>query len=138
MAEFRIHHHGRRSGIPHRIHDPVDAVELAGGLSVRWVVVLLLAGVFSPSANAEDLKDPTRPPIMDVPIKHNDGIKLLPHVSAIFVSSTRRIAIFNDQPVRAGDRVGAYLIDEVNARGVRYSNAGHSAFAALDSTKASP
>jgi len=105
---------------------------------VRCVGLLVLAGVLSLPASAEDLKDPTRPPIMDVPIKHNDGIKLLPHVSAIFVSSTRRVAIFNDQPVRAGDRVGAYLIDEVSARGVRYSTAGHTAFAALASSKASP
>jgi hypothetical protein len=107
-------------------------------MSVRCVAVLLLPWILCLPATAEDLKDPTRPPIMNVPIKHIDEIKLLPHVSAIFVSSTRRIAIFNDQPVRAGDRVGAYRIDEVNARGVRYSNAGHSAFAALDSTKASP
>jgi len=107
-------------------------------MSVRCVAVLLLAWVFALDATAQDLKDPTRPPIMNVPIKHIDEIKLLPHVSAIFVSSTRRIAIFNDQPVRAGDRVGAYLIDEVTARGVRYSSAGHTAFAALDSAKASP
>jgi hypothetical protein len=105
---------------------------------VRYVGLCVLAAVFSLPASAEDLKDPTRPPIMDVPIKHNDGIKLLPHVSAIFVSSTRRIAIFNDQPVRAGDRVGAYLIDEVSARGVRYSTAGHTAFAALAGAKEAP
>jgi hypothetical protein len=107
-------------------------------MSVRCVAVLLLAGLFSCPAAADDLKDPTRPPTMDVTIKHIDEIKLLPHVSAIFVSSTRRIAIFNDQPVHAGDRVGAYRIDEVNARGVRYSTAGHTAFAALASSKASP
>jgi hypothetical protein len=100
--------------------------------------VLLLGWIFSLPATAEDLKDPTRPPIVEVPIKHIDGIKLLPRVSAIFVSSTRRIAIFNDQPVRAGDHVGAYRIDEVNARGVRYSTAGHTAFAALAVSNASP
>jgi hypothetical protein len=105
---------------------------------VRYVGLLLLAGVFSLRATAGDLKDPTRPPIIEVPIKHIDEIRLLPHVSAIFVSSSRRIAIFNNQPVRAGDRVGAYRIDEVNTRGVRYSTAGHTAFAALDSGKASP
>jgi hypothetical protein len=98
---------------------------------VRYVNVLLLAGVFSLPANAVDLKDPTRPPILTVPIKHADEHRPLPHVSAIFLSSTRRIAIFNDQPVRAGDRVGEYRIDEVTARGVRYSSSGHTAFAAL-------
>jgi hypothetical protein len=96
---------------------------LAGGL--------LLAGVLRVPANAADLKDPTRPPILNVPIKHADEHRPLPHVSAIFQSSTRRIAIFDDQPVRAGDRVGAYRIDEVTAHGVRYSTLGHSAFASL-------
>jgi hypothetical protein len=100
---------------------------------------LLLAGVFSLPAGAADLKDPTRPPILEVPIKLIDEHKLLPRVSAIFMSSTRRIAIFNDQPVRAGDQVGAYHIEEVTARGVRYSTAGHPAFANLASgAKASP
>ena len=105
---------------------------------MRYVGLCVLAAVFSLPASAEDLKDPTRPPIMDGPIRHIDEIKLLPHVSAIFMSSTRRIAIFNDQPVHAGDRVGAYRIDEVTARGVRYTAAGHTAFATLTLAKASP
>ena len=100
---------------------------------MRCVSVLLLAGVFLLPANAADLKDPTRPPILNVPIKHADEHRPLPlpHVSAIFLSNTRRIAIFNDQPVRAGDRVGAYRIDEVTAHGVRYSTLGHTAFVSL-------
>jgi hypothetical protein len=68
---------------------------------------------------------------LDVPVKHADEHPLLPHVSAIFLSSRRRIAIFNDQPVRAGDRVGNYRIDEVTGQGVRYSSVGHSGFAPL-------
>jgi hypothetical protein len=46
----------------------------------------------------------------------------------------RRIAIFDAQPVRAGDTVGAYRIDEVDALGVRYSVSGHSEFAPLATT----
>jgi hypothetical protein len=52
-------------------------------------------------------------------------------VSAVFISSFRQVAIFNDQPVRVGDHVGAFRIDEINPNGVRYSAAGHSAFAPL-------
>jgi hypothetical protein len=98
---------------------------------MRCVSVLLLGWVFLLPANAADLKDPTQPPILNVPIKHADEHRPLPHVSAIFLSNTRRIAIFNDQPVRAGDRVGAYRIDEVTAHGVRYSTSGHTAFVSL-------
>jgi hypothetical protein len=98
---------------------------------MRRVTVLLLAGVFSLAASAADLKDPTQPPIVNPPIKHADEHRLLPRVSAIFQSSSRRIAIFNDQPVRAGDHVGAFRIDEVTANGVRYTTSGHTAFASL-------
>ena len=55
----------------------------------------------------------------------------LPCISAIFISGSRRVAIFNDQPVQVGDRVGAFRIEEITVNGVRYSAAGHSAFAPL-------
>jgi len=59
----------------------------------------------------------------------------MPIVSAIFVSPTRSVAVFNDQPVHAGDRVGEYRIDEVSPRGVRYTTAGHTAFAPLNAAR---
>ncbi len=59
----------------------------------------------------------------------------MPIVSAIFVSPTRSVAVFNDQPVHAGDRVGEYHIDEVSPRGVRYTTAGHTAFAPLNAAR---
>jgi hypothetical protein len=93
--------------------------------------VLLVALGFSPFANCEELKDPTRPPANLAPGKHAEEHKALPHVTAIFLSGTRRIAIFNAQPVHAGDSVGGYHIDEIAAEGVRYSMSGHSGFAPL-------
>ena len=87
-------------------------------------------------ANGAELKDPTRQPVASSPVastpaKAAGEHKLPPRVSAIFLSSSRRIAIFNAQPVQAGDSVGAYHIDEIVAQGVRYTNSGHSAFAPL-------
>jgi hypothetical protein len=82
-------------------------------------------------ANGAELKDPTRPPVTSTPAKAAAEHSLPPRVSAIFLSSSRRIAIFNAQPVRAGDSVGAYHIDEIDAHGVRYTHSGHSAFAPL-------
>jgi hypothetical protein len=81
--------------------------------------------------NGAELKDPTRPPVTSTPVKAAGEYKPAPRVSAIFLSSSRRIAIFNAQPVQAGDSVGAYHIDEIDANGVRYTNSGHSAFAPL-------
>ena len=93
--------------------------------------VLLVALGFAPLTNCEELKDPTRPPAILASGKHAEDHKALPLVTAIFLSGNRRVAIFNAQPVHAGDSVGGYRIDEVAAEGVRYSMSGHSGFAPL-------
>jgi len=100
---------------------------------VRCAALLPFALCAALCANGADLKDPTRPPVASTPAKPSGERKLPPRVSAIFLSSSRRIAIFNAQPVQAGDSVGLYHIDEIEARGVRYSCSGHSAFAPLTS-----
>jgi hypothetical protein len=92
-------------------------------------LALAVATVIAPHASGEELRDPTRPPTAIIASKHAEERK--PQVSAVFLSSTRRIAIFNAQPVRAGDTLGIYHIDEVGALGVRYSESGRSDFAPL-------
>lgn len=92
-------------------------------------LALAVATVIAPHASGEELRDPTRPPAAIIAGKHAEERK--PQVSAVFLSNTRRIAIFNAQPVRAGDTVGIYHIDEVGAHGVRYSESGRSDFAPL-------
>jgi hypothetical protein len=93
------------------------------------VLPLLLAT--GAAAAAGDLKDPTQPPALPSQVTHAAEHVSQPKVSAIFFSGVRRIAIFNEQPVHAGDVVGAYQIDEVTVDGVRYTSGGHSAFAPL-------
>ena len=90
---------------------------------------LFCASGLTSHAHGEELRDPTRPPLPILPGKHVE--EHIPRVSAVFLSSSRRVAIFDAQPVRAGDTVGAYHIDEVDVRGVRYSLSGHSSFAPL-------
>jgi hypothetical protein len=100
---------------------------------------VLFAMSLAAGVSATDLRDPTRPPAPVVPVKHSTAHVLLPRVSAIFVSSARRVAIFDDQPVREGDVVGGCLIEAITATGVRYRHAGLVAFAPLDnSTEATP
>ena len=98
---------------------------------MRRAALLLLGVGAALCARGQELKDPTRPPVTSAPDRPAGEHKQAPRVSAIFLSSSRRIAIFNAQPVQAGDRVGIYHIDEIEAHGVRYSSAGHSAFAPL-------
>ena len=97
---------------------------------MRYLLILLLAFGSWP-AQGDDLKDPTKRPDVVVAAAASHAAPVLPRVSAIFMSDSRQIAIFNDQPVRVGDSVGRYRIDEITSTGVRYSAAGHSAFAPL-------
>ena len=92
---------------------------------------MLLALAFPALTHSEELKDPTRPTGIIAPGKHTEEPKALPRVTAVFLSGMRRIAIFNAQPVHAGDSVGGYHIDEIAAEGVRYSVDGRSGFAPL-------
>jgi hypothetical protein len=96
------------------------------------VAVLLPLLILAGRAAAGELKDPTQPPAAPPPPTAHAAERVsLPKVSAIFFSGVRRIAIFNEQPVHAGDTVGGYTIDEVTVDGVRYTSGGHSAFAPL-------
>jgi hypothetical protein len=105
------------------------AAALAFGMVCAMVCTPGGATAVAQPARGAELRDPTRPPLPVVPGKHSEEHK--PQVSAILLSSTRRVAIFDTLPVRAGDTVGVYHIDEVDAQGVRYSSSGHSAFAPL-------
>ena len=98
---------------------------------MRFAAALFLALALPMVANSGELNDPTRPPQITATGKHSEEQKVLPRVTAVFLSGTRRVAIFNAQPVHAGDSVGGYRIDEIAAQGVRYSVDGHSGFAPL-------
>lgn len=104
---------------------------------MRRLLLLPLLALAAPALSG-DLKDPTQPPAPPPPASamHAAEHPVAPKVSAIFFSGVRRIAIFNEQPVHAGDTVGAYTIDEVTVDGVRYTSGGHSAFAPLAATPA--
>jgi hypothetical protein len=94
-------------------------------------LALLLGAVLAAHVGATELRDPTRPPMAPVAVKRPVAHGLLPRVSAVLISSVRRVAIFDDQPVQEGDVVGAYRIETILATGVRYRHAGLVAFAPL-------
>jgi len=98
---------------------------------MKTFALLAAAALLAAGATAADLRDPTRPPEVVVPAKHHEQHLSLPIVSAIFISGSRRVAIFNEQPVHEGDSVGAYHIETITASGVHYRSAGQLVFAAL-------
>jgi len=85
-------------------------------------LLTLAAALALASAQADPLRDPTRPP--QAALARAAAAEPPPLVSAVFDAGDRRRAIFNGQLVRAGDAVGAYRIEDVLADGVRYRHAG--------------
>lgn len=81
------------------------------------VAILALA-----AAQADPLRDPTRPPqVAGARAKVEEAVPVL---TAVFSAGERHSAIVNGRLVKAGDVVGAYLIEDVLADGVRYRHAG--------------
>jgi hypothetical protein len=85
-----------------------------------WIGVLILAC----SANAEELRDPTRPPLLE---RHAAAPQeSAPILSAVLNFNGERSAIFNGHLVHSGSEIGAYTIIAVLEDGVRYRHAGQS------------
>jgi hypothetical protein len=85
-----------------------------------WIGVLTLAW----TANAEDLHDPTRPPLAE----HHAAVshETAPTLSAVLNFNGERSAIFNGHLVHSGSAIGGYTIIAVLEDGVRYRHAGQS------------
>lgn len=85
-------------------------------------LIIYCAVTFAPVVAADDLRDPTRPP---VPTHAAVATPERPPVlSAILGAKWDRIAIFNGQLVRSGESVGSYLIEAVFEDGLRYRHGG--------------
>jgi hypothetical protein len=85
-----------------------------------WIGVLTLTG----TANAEGLRDPTRPPLA----AHHAAVfyESAPTLSAVLNFNGERSAIFNGHLVHSGSEIGGYTIIAVLEDGVRYRHAGQS------------
>jgi hypothetical protein len=82
-------------------------------------------------AYADSLYDPTRPPWVTRNATGSKEVALAARVTAIFQSGDRRVAVFDGQVVKAGDRVGDVAIEAILPDGVRYRRAGRVEFARL-------
>ena len=87
-----------------------------------WIGVLSLAW----SANADELRDPMRPPTSQhhAAAPHETALEMAPTLSAVLNFNGERSAIFNGHLVRSGSSVGGYTIEAVLEDGVRYRHAG--------------
>jgi hypothetical protein len=92
---------------------------------VAACLLALLYGAAAAHAGGP-LVDPTRPSATVAP--RDDGAI---RVQAIILRTAVHVAIVDGRPVRAGDRIGDALIEEVTAEGVRYLRNGRSGFARL-------
>ena len=86
-------------------------------------VLAVASSGLGPVAAADDLRDPTRPPL--IAASHESRTEEpIPILSAIMGTSSGRIAIFNGQLVRSGSIVGRYAIEAVLEDRIRYRHAG--------------
>jgi hypothetical protein len=79
----------------------------------------------STCAYADALVDPTRPAF--APTKSSPtarSIDPVSRVTAIFQSGERRVAVIDGQVVKAGDRIGDVVIQEILVDGVRFMRGG--------------
>jgi hypothetical protein len=100
-------------------------------LTNPYLATLLLT-MTAQAALGDRLVDPTRPAnakAVASDVKYDNVVRL----EAILRSDSSLLAIVNGKVVRAGDRVGATLIDEVLVDGIRYTRDGRSHTARLDS-----
>jgi MSHA biogenesis protein MshK len=97
-------------------------------LNNRYLATLLLS-MTAKATMADRLVDPTQPAHARAA---NTGETLAAvRLEAILQSGERRLAIVNGKVVRAGDRLGAIQILEVNSDSVRYSRGGETSVARL-------
>jgi len=92
------------------------------GIAALHALAFLLV---APLAHADVLIDPTRP--ANAPTKSSSAVRSIEavaRVTAIFKSGDRRVAVLDGRVVKAGDRIGDVVIQEVLADGVRYTRAG--------------
>jgi MSHA biogenesis protein MshK len=100
-------------------------------LTNPYLATLLLT-MTAQAAVGDRLVDPTRPAnakAVATDAKTYAGVRL----EAILRSEGTLLAIVNGKVVKAGDRVGTTVIDEVFADGIRYTRDGRSQTARLDS-----
>lgn len=96
--------------------------------------LIAAALVLVTAANAEALRDPTQPPTARSVAPSAAAVAPL-RVEAIFRHGDQMTAIVDGKLVRAGDRVGAALIQEITGDAVRYLRGGRSDIARLNNSK---
>jgi MSHA biogenesis protein MshK len=92
-------------------------------LSSPYLAMLLLAST-AHAAASEHLADPTRPAHAKAPAPVQLAAEL--RLEAVLKSGERHVAIVNGKIVRAGDRIGGALIEEISSHAVRYTRGGQS------------
>ena len=88
-------------------------------------VLCLLAAEFAPlsPAAADELRDPTRPPLPATPAAQA-ARDALPVLSAVLRFEGKRTAIVDGHLVREGSVIGGCTIESILEDGVRYRRAG--------------
>jgi hypothetical protein len=86
--------------------------------------LLALGGAVQAQTHDRTMQDPTRPATARAATQIAAPGAL--QVEAIMGDGAQRVAIVNGKVVRAGDRIGATLIEEIHSDSIRYTRDGRS------------
>jgi MSHA biogenesis protein MshK len=81
------------------------------------------AGLLCVCAQADQLKDPTQPPVTSSTAR-GPALPRSLNLEAILQSADRYVAIVDGKIVRVGDQLGNARIEEITTDSVRYSRGG--------------
>ena len=91
--------------------------------------LLAFGGAVQAQTHDRTLQDPTRPATARAATQIAAPGAL--QIEAIMGDGAQRIAIVNGKVVRAGDRIGAALIEEIRSDSIRYTRDGRSSVASI-------
>ncbi len=109
---------------PRKLSATVRKLEWAAVLAPT--VLLVAALMAAMPARAETLMDPTRPANAPRAVSGGVAVEASARVTAVFLAGGRRVAVLDGRVVKAGDRLGDLVVQEVLADGVRYLRGGRS------------
>jgi MSHA biogenesis protein MshK len=104
-------------------------IKLLSELSIKGVrIAALYAACFSlvqlsMTAAADELNDPTRPPLLSHPVAKAAPVAVQ-RLTAVLFSEDRRVAVIDGHVLREGDRVGNAIIKQITNDSVTLNRTG--------------
>ncbi|HXA47765.1 MAG TPA: MSHA biogenesis protein MshK [Burkholderiaceae bacterium] len=82
---------------------------------LKSILIALMVLMLGQGVMAEELRDPTRPPVGIGQTPADAGVPAEPELQSILISPSRRIAIISGKTVQVGDKFGDARVAAINS-----------------------